>query len=608
MARPVVSLDGMTVSCAQVADVARGAAIAAVTREGIERAAAAARTARDVASRRGVYGRTTGVGANRDQPIAPADIETHGFRLLRSHAGGSGPLISAEASRAMLVVRGNQIAAGGSGVDPGVLGPLLDGVNEGLWLPVPRYGAIGTGDLTALAVAALCLLGERDWLPAGTERSQPRFPLASVDALAFLSSNAATLGEAALACTDLGELLRAAVVVGALSHCAVSASVEPYAAAVHEARRYPGQRAVAAVLRELLVPDAGGVTGPARAPRIQDPYGYRALPQVHGPAVDSVRQADRAVTAELNAAAENPLVDVAAGTVWHNGNFHTAYVGLALDAVRAALFQTAALSAARLGTLIEPAFTGLAPFLATDPPPSSGIMILEYVAHSAIADIRRLAAPAALGSAVLSRGVEEHAGFATQSARATTDVVDAYRIVLACELVAAVRALRLRGVRPAGSGLAAAFDQACVAVPAGSADRALDADLVAAQSLLTDLAAVARPPDRRAPIPDHQVDGNRTLCTRIEPGRGCAAPDHSLADLLAHSPRELRDLGDIVTRPHLRDTGSRERVVGAIRVEDVRRSEHRRGAASSAAACGYDSERGQWQHPHQRGHHPRYRA
>jgi histidine ammonia-lyase len=47
---------------------------------------------------------------------------------------------------------------------------------------------------------------------------------------------------------------------------------------------------------------------------------------------------------------------------------------------------------------------------------------------------------------VLSRGVEEHAGFATQSARATTDVIGAYRIVLACELVAAVRALRLRAV------------------------------------------------------------------------------------------------------------------------------------------------------------------
>jgi len=475
---PIVRLDGQTIGCDQVSDVARGVARATVTAAGVERARAAAQTAAQLTARMPVYGRTTGVGANRDQVVTAQDIAEHGYRLLRSHAGGSGPLVAAEMSRAMLVVRANQIAAGGSGVDPGVLGPLLDGVNAGLWVPVPRYGAIGTGDLTALATAALCLLGERDWL--GDSSQQPRFPLAASDALAFLSSNAATVGEAALACCDLSGLLRAAIMIAALSHRAVSASTEPYAAPVHEARRYPGQREVAAVLRDLL--------GTVHSDRIQDPYGYRALPQVHGPAVDAARQAGSAVAAEMNAAAENPLVDVAGGTIWHNGNFHTAYVGLALDALRAALFQTAALSAARLGTLVEPAFTGLGPFLATDQPPSSGILILEYVSQSAIADIRRLAGPAALGSAVLSRGVEEHAGFSTQSARATTEAVEAYRVVLACELVAAVRAIRLSGRTPAQPALATAFDLAADALPPGTADRALDTDLACAQRLLPALA------------------------------------------------------------------------------------------------------------------------
>ncbi len=494
-------LDGRSLNCRQVRDLARGAATAGVSGAGRERARAAARTAARVAASRPIYGRSTGVGANRDEAVVPDDLSTHGLRLLHSHAGGGGPLIAAELSRAMLVVRVNQLAAGGSGVDAGVLDPLLDAINGGLSVPVPRYGAIGTGDLTALAVTALCLLGARDWQPdqavadpAGGEVTgqpvPPRFSLASADALAFLSSNAATIGEAAIACADLADLVLAAVVIAALSHVAVSASAEPYAAPVHQARSYQGQRQVAAILRVLL---AGGEAagGEAGARRIQDPYGYRALPQVHGPALDALAYAGKTVTAELNAAAENPLIDVAGGTVWHNGNFHTVYIGLALDAVRAALFQTAALSAARLGTLVEPSFTGLAPFLATDRAPSSGIMILEYVAHSAIADLRRLAAPAALGSAVLSRGVEEHAGFSTQSARASTDVTDAYRIVLACELVAAVRALRLRSVRPGGTVLGAAFDLAAATLPAGTEDRALDADLIAAQGLLADLAGLS---------------------------------------------------------------------------------------------------------------------
>src|SRR5262249_29080410 len=195
---------------------------------------------------------------------------------------------------------------------------------------------------------------------------------------AFWPGNAAPVGEPALVCPDLAELLRAAVAAAALSHCAVRASTEPYAAAVHEARRHPGQRAVAASLRVLLEPAAEQRSGPGPASRIQDPYGYRALPQVHGPVVDAVGQAERAGGAALCSAR-------------HTGTFPPGSGGLARAAVGAGVLPAPWLGAPRLGTLVEPAFTGLAPFLATDPPPSSGIMILEYVAHSAIADIRRLA-------------------------------------------------------------------------------------------------------------------------------------------------------------------------------------------------------------------------
>jgi histidine ammonia-lyase len=121
-------------------------------------------------------------------------------------------------------------------------------------------------------------------------------------------------------------------------------------------------------------------------------------------------------------------------------------------------------------------------------------MILEYVAHSAVADIRRCATPAALGGAVLSRGVEEHAGFATQSARATSDAVAAYRAVLACELIAATRALRMQDRPPAeGGGLRRAYDLADAALETPTADRPLDGDLAAAQGVLDDFATMVVP-------------------------------------------------------------------------------------------------------------------
>ncbi|HLX50114.1 MAG TPA: aromatic amino acid ammonia-lyase [Streptosporangiaceae bacterium] len=474
-ARPVVC-DGTTMTCTQVRSIARDGAEVGVTPDGLERARLAREVVQQVAARHPVYGRTTGVGANR---AITTDDAGHGLRLLRSHAGGAGPMLDVTRARAMLAVRLNQLAAGGSGVDPAVLTVLAQALNLGLVPPVRMVGAIGTGDLTALASTALCVLGEHPW-QGGT---LPPFRLDPADALAFISSNAATIGEAALACADLGELLDAGLVIAALCFLAVNGSPESYAVAVQQARPHPGQRAVAARLRALLD------SQPLTPTRIQDPYGYRALPQVHGPAIDAAASLDHTLTIELNAAAENPLVNVASTEVLHNGNFYTAYLGLALDATRAALFQTAALSAARLGTLNEPAFTGLRPFLADEAPASSGVMTLEYVAHSALADIRRLASPAALGTAVLSRGLEEQANFSTQAARAATDTVAAYRIVLSCELVAVIRALTMQGTQPAPGPLRQAYDLAATALDPRIEDRPLDPDLDTADRLLPALAA-----------------------------------------------------------------------------------------------------------------------
>jgi histidine ammonia-lyase len=474
-----ITLDGGGLTCEHVRVVARDGARIEVAAAGMERARAAHKVAREVAGRRPVYGVTTGVGANRTVAVGAGDNASHGLCLLRSHTGGAGPLLARASVRAMLVVRLNQLAAGGSGVDPALLEVLAEALNRGLTPRVFRYGAVGTADLTALASTALCILGERPWDGGST----PAHPFGSSDALAFISSNAATVGEAALACHDLRRLLRAGPVIAALSFVAVDGSPEPYAPVVHESRPHLGQWAVAARMRELL-----GTRARRPARRIQDPYGLRVLPQVHGPAVDAAEDLERVLTVEMNAAGENPLVDVRAHDVLHNGNFHTAYLTLALDKARAALFQTAALSVARSGALAEPESTGLRPFLADGPESSSGVMILEYLAHSALADIRHQAAPAALGSAVLARGLEEHASFSTQAAWRTTEALPAYEIVLACELVAAVRALRLRAVTLWPGPLREAYERACSVLDPATEDRPLDDDLAAAIRLLPELA------------------------------------------------------------------------------------------------------------------------
>jgi histidine ammonia-lyase len=478
----VVVLDGR-LTCEQVHAVARGGDRVEVGTAAMERVAAAYEVAQEAVLRRPVYGRTTGVGANRTVLVGTTEADEHGLRLLRSHAGGAGPLVEPAIARAMMLVRLNQLAMGGSGVHPTVLDALAEAINEGRVPRVHQVGAIGTADLTALASTALSLLGELPWTDGTTGHLEHRM----LDALAFVSSSAATFGEAALACHAMSELLDAALVVAGLSFIAMDGSTEAYAAAVHDARPHPGQREVAARMRRLIR-EAGDIV-PAR---VQDPYGLRALPQVHGPAVEAVAHLHEVLRIEMNSASENPLIDLDSRDVLHNGNFHTAYLTYALDTARATLYSTAALSAARLSTLVEPTFTGLRAFLAEGPASSSGVMILEYVAHSALADIRHSAAPAGLGNAVLSRGAEEHASFSAQSARRSTETLPSYRTVLACELVAAVRALRQRGIAPRAGGLLAAYEKAGATLDVATMDRPLDADIEAATAILPTLAACLR--------------------------------------------------------------------------------------------------------------------
>jgi histidine ammonia-lyase len=208
---------------------------------------------------------------------------------------------------------------------------------------------------------------------------------------------------------------------------------------------------------------------------------------VHGVLYDSIHRLRAVLMIELNAGAENPLVSIKDDDVYHHGNFHQAPLAIALDELRLALLGSAQLGVARISELMEPKLTGLTPFLATGATGNSGLMIAEYTATSALAALRAAATPVAFGSAVLSRGVEDHASFASLAARQSADAASSYRSVLALELVCAVRALRLARRTPASPGLRSAFARADAVLPTETEDRPLNNDVRLAVSLVDEL-------------------------------------------------------------------------------------------------------------------------
>jgi len=199
--------------------------------------------------------------------------------------------------------------------------------------------------------------------------------------------------------------------------------------------------------------------------------------------LDALTSLEQVVEALASAGSENPAFGIDPPAVAHHGGFHMAYLATALDTLRSAVAQAAQLSLVRLGYLVEPALTGLPAFLGDGTPGASGVMVVEYVAASALAELRAGAAPVAAQWVSLSRGTEDDASFASLGARQALDAAGPYSVVLAGELLAAVRALRLRGVTAPVADLLSR----CSALSDEVADRDLTDDLAVAASLLGSL-------------------------------------------------------------------------------------------------------------------------
>jgi histidine ammonia-lyase len=491
--RAPVVLDGATLTPARVAAIARDGAVAQLSPEARARNGRA-RDAITALLARGdeLYGVTTGVGALRAYRVPEADRETYSMHLLRSHACGAGLPLPVQLVRAAMATRANQIGAGGAGIADELLNTLVGALNAGLTPFTRELGSLGTGDLTNLADIALALLGEgRFW--RGDELIDAATALADAglepgrlgprDGLAFMSSNAVSIGHAALLVVDARRLLDAWLSVAALSFEAAAADPVALDPRIHSSRHRPGQAAVAARMRELLE----GLGQRAREPGplgIQDPYPFRAQPQVDGAVHDALRALEETVSHELNFAGENALIVPGENIALPNGNPHAAPLANAIDGLRTALASSAALIAARVSTLLDAGLTGLPPFLARHPGPESGALVLEYTAHAAVAEVRSLVTPVAAQTVSVSRGVESHSSLAPIAARRANETLRALRVVVATELVVAVRALRLAGQEPVGAGTRALWEAASERLDPDLSDRPLHPDVESARQMV----------------------------------------------------------------------------------------------------------------------------
>src|SRR5271154_3222128 len=450
----MIDLDGSSLTLEDVVTVAEGAEQVQLSPAAFFRMKASrGRVDAAMNGATAVYALNTGVGLLANIRLDENEIEAMQVNLIRSHCCGVGSPLSTSVVRGMMLIRANVLAKGLSGIRPVVAERICDLLNCGITPVIPSRGSVGaSGDLAPLAHMALVLIGEGhaeyqgEVLPAAEclDRAGLKpLVLLGKEGISLLNGTQAMLSIGCLRLKELEDLFYSAQTIAALSIEALRGTAAAFDPRLHAARPHPGQVLSASHLTSLLqgtsIPRTHG-----EGSRIQDAYCLRCIPQVHGAVWDTLAHARRIFEIELNSATDNPLVFEDA--IVSGGNFHGAPLALALDYLSIALCQLAGISERRTERLLNPSLNeGLPAFLASKPGLESGLMMAQVTAAALVAELRVLASPASTGSIPTSGNQEDFVSMGMTPAWKSGQPVTLARMVIAIELLAATRALDIRG-------------------------------------------------------------------------------------------------------------------------------------------------------------------
>jgi histidine ammonia-lyase len=316
--------------------------------------------------------------------------------------------------------------------------------------------------------------------------------LEAKEGLALINGTQASTAVAALALLGAERLARASDIAAALSIDGLRGSYHPFEARLHDVRPHPGQRASAANLLQLLQHSPINASH-ENCGRVQDAYSMRCAPQVHGAARDAFAQARATLEIEANAATDNPMVfadttdtaGVGAGDIVSGGNFHGAPVAIASDVIVLGLLQLATISERRSDRLVNPALSGLEPFLTRDSGLHSGYMMAQVTAAALVSELKTLAHPASADTIPTSANREDHVSMSMGASLKAERALQLATRVIAIEVLLACQAIDLLAPLATSAALAPVHARVRSDVPTLIDDRPPSPDIETISELIT---------------------------------------------------------------------------------------------------------------------------
>jgi len=436
-----------------------------------------------------VYGVNTGFGFLSDVAIDRDKLQQLQVNLIRSHACGVGPLAAPEIVRGLLILRAHTFLLGHSGVSKSVIDTVLSFLRFDILPEVPEQGSVGaSGDLAPLAHLAMGLLGEgralrkdpsgKPYMVAALCREhgvQPVVPRAK-EGLALINGTQFMTVIAAKAVERASALVTAADAIAALSLDAIRGTGDAMDPRVQAVRPHPGQKLSAENLRTMLSGSDAIMSSHQNCGKVQDPYSFRCVPQVHGATRDALAFVRDVVDRELNSVTDNPLV-FDDGSMISGGNFHGQPVALSMDFLGIALAEIGSISERRTEKLTNPAMSGLPSFLVKDSGLNSGFMIPHVVAAALVSENKVLCHPASVDSIPTSADKEDHVSMGPIAARKAVQIAGNVASILAVEVLAAAQGIDLLAPLTPSPALQALHGHIRRISPTMAVDRSLADDI-----------------------------------------------------------------------------------------------------------------------------------
>lgn len=404
-----------------------------------------------------VYGINTGFGFLCNTRIPKSDLALLQLNILKSHSVGVGEPMDRKLVRLMLLLKIHSLSFGYSGISLNVMDRLIAMLGSGLTPWVPRQGSVGaSGDLAPLAHLCLPLIGFGGFWDGATyrsaadvlsERGWEPLALGPKEGLALINGTQFIAAYAADNLIRFQRLLDHADIAGAMSLEGILGSTSPFDPDLHGLRPYAGTRHVAARIRSML---AGSemVASHEHCDRVQDPYSFRCIPQVHGASRNAWAHLKDLALTEFNAVTDNPIIF--ASKVISGGNFHGQPLAMALDYNALAASEIGSISDRRIYQLLDGEPFGLPTSLMRNTGTNSGFMMPQYTSAALVSENKTLCYPASADSIPTSLGQEDHVSMGSISARKMSGILDNLHQILAIELLCAAQAFDYR--RPLRSG------------------------------------------------------------------------------------------------------------------------------------------------------------